>query len=212
MKHSGVKGMKWGVITKGSSINRISRGKNQTNSSGTTYASLSKEDTARYTQMLGPSLMGKLLKVNGDRVLTMKATKNLKVMPKDKTIDTFNDIYTKNSSVKRALDNSAYGKDYITSKDPKIRKQQTAFAMSAMLGDNKSKITNKLIVDSFKKQGADVIPDLHDIFMGMSKNPILILNDKSYSITKETMISKEMYKKAKTYVKTMSDLPISKHI
>ena len=94
IQHYGVKGMKWGVrkrpeptrvdgssktIKKGEIVNRVSIGSNKFNDAGGLYVSRSKEDGARYIKALGPSVMGRLLKNGGDRVVHLEASKNIKV-------------------------------------------------------------------------------------------------------------------------------------
>lgn len=236
LKHHGIKGMRWGVrrkkptgssyghdskisidkegnqiIKKGSSINRVSRGALSTNNFGGIYATTNKEDNTRYTKTLGPSFMGKLMKVDGDRILDLKLTRDIKVTSDSKTIDILSKTYATNKSVKKEVDESLFS-NFIKSKDPSIRKKQIALATSALLGDANNQKVNRLIIKEFSKNKVDAIPDLYDKLTGTSKNPIIVLNHDTYKVSKETPISKEVYQSAKAYIKKIGKLPMDKVI
>ena len=249
LQHHGVKGMKWGVrkervtrpsisgsdtkilndkngdytISKNSAFNRVSRGKLKNNDAGGLYITTNADDNARYIKNLGPSLTGRILKTNGDRVLGLNSSKDLKIAGEKFTSDLLIDLYKNNSTVKKALDESLLStlvtddlnksisnkhlkntSDYTTKSSIKL-----STAVSSLLGDPNSRGAAKIIIEETRKKGYDGMVDLFDKRSGTSNSPAMLFNTDGVKVINENLISKEQYKKTKKYIRTLDKIPIN---
>ena len=233
--------MKWGVrkrpeptrvdgssktIKKGEIVNRVSRGSNKFNDSGGLYVSRSKEDGARYIKALGPSVMARLLKGAGDRVVHLEASKDIKVSSEKDFIANSAKVFTNKKNLdllNQSWYSVVYTENYEKNIEPKHisdaiknpsapSSRRLGYVMSSMLVDTEMVGISKQIFDSMKKSGFDAIPDLHDTMTGTSSTATIIINKDKVKVVGETAITKETYKEMKRRVKQYSKLPVDPDI
>ena len=63
--------------------------------------------------------------------------------------------------------------------------------------------------DHFKANGFDAIPDLHDIYDGKSTTAMIVINPNKLKVDETTVLTKDVYKAGKDYVKSLEKLPVS---
>ena len=81
--------------------------------------------------------------------------------------------------------------------------QKIAYGISSMLGDAKYKEESKIVYNNFRSNNYNAIPDIHDILSGTSKNAIIIINPDKVKVTSTTLITKNIMKSSKKYVKSL---------
>lgn len=210
-------------IPKGHTFNRVSRGKSRFNEAGGLYVSSGKRDAARYIKSLGPSTIGNLLKNSGDRIDHISVKSKLKMPSDEKTIVGTAELLKKNPKLLKAFNDSIFSgavagdlsrdltiKDIdVALKNPKGKTaRKLAWGLSGILGDANNAKESKMVIDYFKSQGYDAIPDMFDKMSGTSENPIIVVNPNKVSVTSSTALDKDLRKKAKKYIKQFADLPI----
>ena len=197
------------------------------NKSGALYVSYGKEDAARYVKNLGPSLVSKLLGTGGEAVQHISVKKNLK-MPSDKEVaketanllmsnsklfDTFNEsIYSSSftGDFNQNLSSSDLKKALL---DPSGKSgQKLAYAASSFLGNENYASESKIIYEHFRNKGYDAIPDVHDRLSGTSNTALIIINPDKLEVTSSTIITKDVMKEARSYVKKLEKLKVSELI
>ena len=215
------------TIPKGFMFNRVGKRTMDVNKSGALYVSYGKEDAARYVKNLGPSLVSKLLGTGGEAVQHISVKKNLK-MPSDKEVaketanllmsnsklfDTFNEsIYSSafTGDLNKNLSSSDLKKALL---DPSGKSgQKLAYAVSSFLGNENYASESKIIYDHFRNKGYDAIPDVHDRLSGTSNTALVIINPDKLEVTSSTVITKDVMKEAKSYVKKLEKLKVSELI
>lgn len=212
------------TIPSGFVFNRVGQTSLDVNKSGVLYVSHGKPDAARYVKTLGPTRIGKLLGTASPAVQHIKVKEKLKV-PSDsevaketanllisnkKLLDKFNESFyslavtgdvnrdiTK-ESIQMALKNSS-GKEG----------QKLAYGVSSFLGDPNYVNESKIVYEHFRSKGYDAIPDLHDILSGTSETAMIIINPNKITMTSSTLITKDVMKDAKHYVKSLGKLKVS---
>lgn len=81
-----------------------------------------------------------------------------------------------------------------------------------MFGNGDYAEQTKMIYDHFKSKGYDCIPDLMDRLSGTSETGMIIINPSKVEITSVTMITSDVMKAGKKYVKSIGKLKISDYI
>ena len=215
------------TIPKGFMFNRVGKRTMDVNKSGALYVSYGKEDAARYVKNLGPSLVSKLLGKGGEAVQHISVKKNLK-MPSDKEVakETAN-LLMSNSKLfdtfNKSLYSSAFTGDFnkkISSSDLKKALldpsgksgQKLSYAVSSFLGDGNYASESKIVYEHFRNKGYDAIPDVHDRLSGTSNTALIIINPDKLEVTSSTIITKDVMKEARSYVKKLEKLKVSELI
>lgn len=84
--------------------------------------------------------------------------------------------------------------------------------MSSMLGDGNMASEAKDVYKHFRDKGYDAIPDIHDRLSGTSETAMIVINPDKLQVTSSTVITKDVMKEAKEYVKSLEKLPVSELI
>lgn len=212
------------TIPPGFAFNRVGKSSLDVNQSGGLYVSYGKEDAARYIKSLGPTPIGKLLGTAGEAVQHISVKQSLKMpsnsdtaketaellLKDEKMFDTFREsIYAltvnndwNNGITKETVENAL--------KNPSGKDgQKLAYGVSSFLGDPNYADESKTVYAHFRNKGYDAIPDLHDTLSGTSKTAMIVINPDKVEVTSTTVISKDVMKSAKSYVKTLEKLKVS---
>lgn len=215
------------TIPKGFVFNRVGKRTMDINKSGALYVSYGKEDAARYVKNLGPTLVSKLLGTASEAVQHISVKKNLK-MPSDAEVakETAN-LLMSNSKLFKTFNESIYSLVITGDLDKKLSSsdlqkalldpsgksgQKLAYGVSSFLGDENYASASKTVYEHFRNKGYDAIPDLHDILSGASRTALIVINPDKLEVTSSTVITKDVMKEAKSYVKTLEKLDVSELI
>lgn len=208
------------IIPSGFNFNRVGGQSLDVNSSGALYVSYGKEDAARYIKYLGPTFIGKLLGTAHYNVQHISTKQNLK-MPSDLEVAKITaELLLKNDKMFNVFNESFYSlvvKDNITKndlsnciKEPSGKEsQKIAYAFSTLLGDPNYLEEAHLYYNYIRKLGYDVIPDLSDRYGGTSETAMIIINPDKIKLNSTTLITKDIMKAGKKYVKTLEKLKVS---
>ena len=212
------------TIPKGFVFNRVGNQTMDINKSGALYVSYGKEDAARYIKNLGPTPISKILGTAGEAVQHISVKKSLK-MPSDTEVakETVN-LLMSNSKLLNELNESIYSSTVTGDFSNKISKsdlqkalldpsgksgQKMAYAVSSFLGDENYANESKVVYEHFRNKGYDAIPDVHDRLSGTSNTAIIVINPDKLELTSSTVITKNIMKEAKNYIKTLEKLNVS---
>ena len=215
------------TVPKGFVFNRVGRMPMDINASGALYVSHGKADAARYIKSLGPTTLGKLMGTAGDKVQHISAKKNLKVASEEdvkigvlsylkdnpKFLDKFNDsLYS--SAVTGDFETVISKRDVEKALSNPSSKEATklAFGVTATLANQDYASDSKNIYSNFRSKGYDAIPDTYDTLSGTSTSAMIVINPEALSVTSTTVISKDVMKSAKTYLKSVERLKVSELI
>lgn len=215
------------TIPKGFVFNRVGKATTDVNQSGALYVSYGDKDAARYVKSLGPTKIGKLLGQYGEAIQHISVKQNLKMpsdefvaietakllMSDEKLLNNFNrSLYS--SVVTGNLEKDVTTKDIQDAlKDPMGKSgQKLSFGVSSILADPNYVNEAKVIYDHFRQKGYDALPDVHDRLSGTSETAMIIINPEKVEITSVTMISKNVMKSGKSYVREIGKLPVSELI
>ena len=212
------------TIPKGFVFNRVGRMPLDVNASGALYVSHGKADAARYIKSLGPTTMGKLLGTAGDKVQHISVKSSLKMASDEevsKGVLTYLDKNPKfldkfNTSLYSAAVTGDFEKN-ISKEDikkalanPKSKESvKLAFGVTATLANPDYADDSRKIYSTFKDKGYDAIPDTYDILTGTSQTAMIVINPDKLSVTSTTVITKDVMKSAKTYLKSVEKLTVS---
>ena len=86
--------------------------------------------------------------------------------------------------------------------------KRLAQGVSFWLGDGRYADTAKIVYKHFSDKGYDAIPDLTDRDGGVSETAMIVINTDKVKITSTTRITKDVMKKAKAFVKTLSEIEV----
>lgn len=215
------------TVPAGFQFNRVGKASLDVNQSGALYVSYGKEDAARYIKNLGPTLIGKLMGTAGEAVQHISVKKDLR-MPSDTDVaietanllrsnkgllDKFNkSIYS--AAVTNSWDTNVTDKEIAAAlKDPSGKAgQKLAYGVSAILADPNYVTEAQLIYDHYRSRGYDALPDTFDKLSGTSTTAMIVINPDKVEITSVTMITKDVMKAGKDYVKTLEKLKPSELI
>lgn len=215
------------TIPKGFAFNRVGKASLDVNQSGGLYVSYGKEDAARYVKSLGPTLIGKLFGTAGEAVQHISVKENMR-MPSDSTTakETAN-ILLSNKKILDKFNGSLYAAavtgDFATPvtkrdiesalKDPSGKSgQKLSYGVSSFLGDPYYADESRAVYEHFRKKGYDAIPDVHDRLSGTSKTALIVINPNKVEVTSVTMITKDVMRAGKDYVKSLEKLKMSELI
>lgn len=212
------------TIPAGFKFNRVGKASLDINKSGGLYVSYGKEDAARYVKSLGPTTIGKLLGQYGEAVQHITVKKALKMPSNAQTAKETAELLLSNENLLKRFNESIYSfvttgdfdknvtKDdlYRSLKDPNGKSaQKLSYGVSSFLGDENYADDSKIVYEHFRNKGYDAIPDVHDLLSGTSKTAMIVINPNKVEVTSVTMISKDVMKSAKSYVKTLEKLKVS---
>lgn len=215
------------TIPSGFVFNRVGKSSMDVNKSGALYVSYGKEDAARYVKSLGPTLVGKLLKTSGEAVQHIKVKQNLKMASDSETAKETAKLLISNRELLDGFNKSIYAMTVTGDLGGNISKkelekaiknssgkdgQKLAYGVSSFLADPNYTKEAKMVYEHFRNKGYDAIPDLHDTLSGTSKTATIIINPDKLQITSTTMITKDVMKSAKNYVKEIGKLKVSELI
>lgn len=212
------------TIPAGFKFNRVGKASLDINKSGGLYVSYGKEDAARYVKSLGPTTVGKLLGQYGEAVQHITVKKALKMPSNTQTAKETAELLLSNENLLKRFNESIYSfvttgdfdknvtKDdlYRSLKDPNSKSaQKLSYGVSSFLGDENYADDSKIVYEHFRNKGYDAIPDVHDLLSGTSKTAMIVINPNKVEVTSVTIISKDVMKSAKSYVKTLEKLKVS---
>lgn len=215
------------TIPKGFVFNRVGKSTLDVNQSGGLYVSYGKPDASRYIKYLGPTLLGKIFGTAGEAVQHISVKQNLK-MPSDsdtavetaklllsnkKLFDSFNEsIYS--LTVTGSFDKSITESDLQKSlSNPSGKEgQKLAYGVSSFLGDPNYVSESKQVYAHFRSKGYDAIPDVHDRLSGTSETAMIVINPDKVEVTSVTLITKDVMKAGKDFVKSLEKLKVSELI
>ena len=215
------------TIPKGFMFNRVGKSSLDVNQSGGLYVSYGKEDAARYVKSLGPTLMSKLFGSGGEAVQHISVKEKMKMPSDSDTAKETAKILLSNDKVLKSLNESFYASavtgDFSKSitktdieaalKNPSGKEgQKLSYAVSSFLGDSNYATESKVVYDHFRSKGYDAIPDVHDRLSGTSRTAMIVINPDKVEVKSVTMITKDVMKAGKDYVKTLEKLPVSELI
>lgn len=205
-------------------FNRVGKSSLDVNKSGGLYVSYGKEDAARYVKSLGPTTIGKLLGTSGEAVQHIKVKKSLKMPSDSETAKETIKLLMKNKDLFDEFDKSLYSaavtgelgkripEDYLESalRNPLGKEcQKLSYGVSSFLGDPNYANESKVVYEHFRKLGYDVLPDTHDRLSGTSETAMIVINTDKVEVTSTTMITKDVMKAGKQYVKSLEKLKVS---
>lgn len=212
------------TVPKGFVFNRVGQASLDINKSGALYVSHGKEDASRYIKSLGPTVIGKMMGNYGTTVQHLSAKGDLKISSEEKTVEGIAKTLLSdptmlknfNESLFSTISSGALDKEVSKSdveyavKNPKSREaQRLAYGFGGYLGDaNNSKDASK-VHDHFRKEGYDGVPDLFDKYSGTSTTAMIVVNPSKIKMESKTLITKDVMKAGKKYVKEIGKLPVS---
>jgi hypothetical protein len=215
------------TIPSGFVFNRVGKASLDINQSGALYVSHGKLDAARYVKTLGPTPIAKLLGTSGEAIQHLSAKSALK-MPSDTQVATETaKLLMSNKKLFKEFKESFYSgavtgditkdvseKDLLAAlKNPSGREgQRLAYGVSSFLGDGNYAAESKMVYQHFREKGYDAIPDLHDKLSGTSETAMIVINPNKIQITSTTIITKEVMKTGKDYVKSFEKLKVSEFL
>lgn len=215
------------TFPKGFVLNRV--GKNttevRTNKTGGLFVSYGKADAARYIKIYGPDLCNTLLRNTREAIQHISVTKSIHLPSESQTVSETGKFLKENKDAVDALNNNLFTASFLSKNTTKLTEQnidrmindpdaleskQIAYVANATLVlSNEFESFINSYYDHFRKSGYDAIPDLHDIYDGESETPMIIINPEKVKVTETTVLTKEVYKAGKDYVKEIGKLPIS---
>lgn len=212
------------TVPKGFVFNRVGRMPLDVNASGALYVSHGKADAARYIRTLGPTTMGKLLGTAGDTVQHISVKSNLKMASEEEVSKGVLTYLDKNPKFLAKFNDSLYAAAVTGDFEKTISKDDVkralgnpnskesiklAFGVTATLANPEYSDDSRKIYSTFKDKGYDAIPDTYDILTGTSQTAMIVLNPDKLSVTSTTVITKDVMKSAKVYLKSVEKLTVS---
>ena len=188
LQHFGVKGMKWGV--------RKSR---------------TSKDRASETTPKPKSTVRKHIDSNKREVGMRKMLKDIDGLPDSEIQRRVNRVRNEND-LRRAIDDTTFldRKRKKALANPKSKESvKLAFGVTATLANADYADDSRKIYSTFKDKGYDAIPDTYDILTGTSQTAMIVINPDKLSVTSTTVITKDVMKSAKTYLKSVDKLTVS---
>ena len=212
------------TIPKGYIFNRIGQSKIDPNKAGSLYVSSGKDDAMRYMSYMGPTLMRDILGVSSQSIQHISVKEPLKMASEEQTAHIMANALLKDPNLLKSFNESIYvmatTNDYdkkVSSKDledalkdPKSDGiKRIAYGVGAFLGNGEMAENAKKVYKDFLDAGYDAIPDIYDRMTGTSKSAMIITNPSKLKIDSYEVLTRDMTKKAKRYVKKIGKLPMS---
>lgn len=212
------------TVPKGFVFNRVGQNELDVNASGALYVSHGKADASRYIKSLGPTIMGKLMGEYGTTVQHLSVKSDLKVPSIDKTVEGNAKALLSDPKMFKQFSESIYSvmasgsmdKDISISdvknaiKNPQAREsKRLAYGVSGFLGNKEYAKEASKVHDYFRKEGYDGVIDLYDKYTGTSETPMIVINPDKLKMESKTLITKDVMKAGKQYVKEVGKLKIS---
>lgn len=211
------------TIQKGFKLNRVGKTEMDPNESGGLYVSYGKNDVNRYIKSLGPTLIGNLMGNSASTIQHISVKENLR-MPSDKqfakecanvlltdqsVFDSFNKgLYSMSYTGDLEKDISKEDLEYIVNNPGSKEARKLAFAVNSFFGDPNYIVETKKLYSVFRKKGFDALPDLHDTMSGTSETAFVVINPSKVYLESTTHITKETFKEAKRFVRTLEKLKV----
>lgn len=215
------------TVPKGFTFNRIGGAQFDPNKSGGLYVSYGKADASRYIKYLGPTPINKLLKTASYNIQHISVKEPLKMPSNQQVAKETAELLMKNKKLLDAFNESFYAvavtNDFNKSisiadvekalRNPNSKEgQKLSYGVSSMLGDGNMASEAKDVYKHFRDKGYDAIPDIHDRLSGTSETAMIVINPDKLQVTSSTVITKDVMKEAKEYVKSLEKLPVSELI
>ena len=212
------------TVPEGFVFNRVGQSSLDVNKSGALYVSHGKDDAARYVKNLGPTLMGKLLGEYGTTVQHLSAKGDLKISSEEKTVEGIAKTLLSDPAMLKNFNGSMFSSITSGSLDTEVTKsdiekavnnpqsreaQRLAYGFGGYLGDGNNAKDAAKVYDHFKKEGYDGVPDLFDRYSGTSTTAMIVVNPSKVQMESKTLITKDVMKAGKKYVKEIGKLPVS---
>ena len=212
------------TVPKGFVFNRVGQNDLDINAAGALYVSHGKADAARYVKALGPTMIGKLMGQYGTTVQHLTVKSDLK-MPSEETLvkgsaktlldpkslTKFNDsLYSMMATGQ--VENAEVTPDDVNRaiKNPKaLESRRLAYGVSQCLANGEFTQEAKRTYDYFRKEGYDAIPDMADRNTGTSETAMIVINPNKVEMKSKTLITKDVMKAGKRYVKEAGKLKVS---
>ena len=211
------------TFQKGFKLNRVGKSELDVNKSGGLYVSYGDDDLNRYVKALGPSLLANLFNNAATTIQHLSVKENLKMPSDNEFAKECAKALRDNSSLLESFNSGLYSIVYtddfekkISNKDleeiindPKSKSaKKFAYSVNSFFGDPKYVNETKTIYSAFRDKGYDALPDLHDTMSGTSKTAFVVINPSKISVDSTTTITKDTFKEAKKYVKSLEKLPV----
>lgn len=212
------------TIPKGFMFNRVGKSMLDVNSSGALYVSYGKQDAARYVKALGPTPIAKLLGTAGEAVQHISVKQHLKLSSNEQTAMEVAKLLSSNEKLFNRFKESIFSITVTGDWEKELSKvdiekamknpsgkegQKLSYGVSSFLADPNYINESKLVYEHFKKAGFDAIPDVHDQLSGTSETAMIIINPEKVEIKSTTLITKDVMRSAKEYVKSIEKLKVS---
>lgn len=212
------------TVPKGFIFNRVGQNSLDVNASGALYVSHGKADASRYIKSLGPTVMGKLMGQYGTTVQHLSVKSDLKIPSIDKTVEGNARVLLSDPSMFKQFSKSMYSvmatgsmdKDVSISdvenavKNPQARaSKRLAYGVSGFLANGEYAKEASKVHDYFRKEGYDGVIDLYDKYSGTSETAMIVINPDKLKMESKTLITKDVLKAGKQYVKEAGKLKMS---
>lgn len=196
------------------------------NQSGGLYMSdAGTDDVQRYIKQLGPTPLGKLLKTASYNVQNVSIKDDARMASEDQHNKIVLDRLSKDKKLFDTYNDAIYSMvvdddDKLTQKEcarlaqnPTSKKaKQIGYAVSSMFGDPAYSSETKKFYNDFRKNGFDILPDLHDTMSGTSESACICINPNKVEVTDRTYITKDIMRQGKEVVRQSLKLPVNSAI
>lgn len=212
-------------IPKGFVFNRVGKNtsKVRTNPSGALYVSYGKEDAARYVKIYGPDLVNRLLHNTREAIQHISVTESMRLSSDEQFITESAKFLLNNPKFAKELQEDEFFSAYLDNKTKNLKNPDNLKRMLDDPTSNSSKAmaftVNTVLVSAdeheqlvksiykyFLEQGFDAIPDIHDTWDGTSETATIIINPNKVKVTETTVLTNDVFKAGKEYVKTLEKL------
>ena len=214
------------TVPKGFVFNRVGKNTMQirTNETGGLFVSSGKADAARYIKIYGYDLVNTLFHNTREAIQHISVVESLRVPSESQTVSETGQYLKDHPDAVDALNEGLLGTlltrettklspeniEQMINNPDKLGSKQIAYIVNASLvlsDDYREFILG--YYEHFKNSGFDAIPDLHDIYDGKSETAMVVINPNKLKVYETTVLTKDVYKAGKDYVKSLEKLPVS---
>lgn len=214
------------TVPKGFVFNRVGKNTMQirVNQIGGLFVSYGKADAARYVKIYGHDFINTLFHNTREAIQHISVTSPLRVPSESQTVSETGKYLKANPSAITEL-NDGFAGTLLTKKTTKLTPENIERMIEnpdALESKQMAYVANMTLVlsdlygdfikgyyDHFKANGFDAIPDLHDIYDGKSTTAMIVINPNKLKVDETTVLTKDVYKAGKDYVKSLEKLPVS---